>query len=292
MDSSNNYYGFASAEQVAAVTPAAAAAAESPPAAPATTAKPAALTGQEGGDGDEELEHSSGSELSDPPSDDQSEIDFTPTRKGKKGKKKEEKKERKPKEPVVPGALREEPCLPCVQALVKGGDTLASVGCYDCLAGGTTRCAACADGKANRRCDPLNAVVTAAWVEYSTLARDYHREPAEGGFRPLFLEDVNGAFGRVRTLAAAQTKAENEKDRARRDARAATASPAAKSPAPRPPRAARCASFLPEEARSLSEHYQALASLNAAVDTSLILSFTTINIFLNYGPLLPYVTAS
>ncbi|KXH66500.1 hypothetical protein CSAL01_13579, partial [Colletotrichum salicis] len=252
---SDDYYGFAPAGQAAA----------------ATTAEPPAPAEQEGGEGNGELELSSDSELSEPPS--HLETLTTPTPKSKKGKKerkkekkKEKKKERKPKDPVVPGAPREEPCLPCVQALVKGGDTLASVGCHDCLAGGTTRCAACADGKANRRCDPLRSDVKAAWVEYSTLAEDYRREPAQCGFRPLFIKDVEGAFGRVRTLAAAQTKAENEKARARRDARAATLSPAAKSPAPPAlPAALGAASFTQEEARSLSEHHQALASLYAAI---------------------------
>lgn len=64
----------------------------------------------------------------------------TPSKKGKKKEKKGKKKERKPKEPVVPGALREEPCLPCLQALVKGGDALASVGCRDCLCTPSRRC--------------------------------------------------------------------------------------------------------------------------------------------------------
>ncbi|KAK7433467.1 hypothetical protein Landi51_13906 [Colletotrichum acutatum] len=79
------------------------------------------------------------------------------------------------------------------------------------------------------------------------------------------------------------TKAENKEARARRNARATTASPAAKTPAPcatpasatsarATPAAAPAAAltaegaafFTMEEARAISEHYQALASLYAA----------------------------
>ncbi|KXH67511.1 hypothetical protein CSAL01_00818 [Colletotrichum salicis] len=107
------------------------------------------------------------------------------------------------------GAVRSNPGLLCVNHLAKARVPEVVEPCRDCLRGAAVRCFACADLTRNARCDPIdyNALIAAAKADSDPNMANSHSHSAIR------------ALGRLRAEAAFQTRAENLKAKAKRDAR-------------------------------------------------------------------------
>ncbi|KAK1625528.1 hypothetical protein BDP81DRAFT_397804 [Colletotrichum phormii] len=117
-----------------------------------------------------------------------------------------------------PGAVRPNPCLPCVNHLAKARLPEAVEPCRDCLRGAAVRCFACADPTRKARCDPIDDNVRAAWADYNALIAAAQAEP-DLNMANSHNHSAVRALGRLRAEAASQTRAENLKAKAKRDAK-------------------------------------------------------------------------